>query len=418
VASNIGSSQSDTGLRAAVSGEPPVVSQLEFTHFYGDLLDRMSGGDDSGKACENELQEFFGQFADGIGGDTACWMSQAVGGAVSNLMSNSSSLCYLKNIPLAESGVTISPAGLSPDSIFAKEAADKVVKVSIQEPVGEGETDETIEMNVFIKVSGSDNADVGADRYKVTLWFCEGGNEISGYETFLVDTAAKTFESSGVNDDDWGKNSFATSAFINIASDGTVTYDTSKARSATVQYEGGDGNKNKSMIEISGDNILTARDMNESDSWGSNKNFSKAEIAGEGVSTLKFLQGAIRGRSMPPEGESWDPHNYFGAVEWQNTVYRSVGSSSLLTAIPSNYVDAEFFSTGASVESDFSGLSCDEPATVEISMDFGDPGVTAIQAVCESDRFQWSNICYSSEVNDIRDIVNASWESADLTCGS
>jgi hypothetical protein len=413
VAANIGSSQSDSSLtRALVSGTPPTIGDLEFTDFYGDLLTRMQGGTNNDKACEDERNEFFGQYSDGVGGDTACWMSQSVGGAVSNLMGNAGSLCYMKNIPNAESGVTISPSGTEPDAIFAKESNDKVVRVNVVDPENGSEA-------VFIKVYGSSNEDVGSDRYKVSLWFC-GDDGVSGAETFMVDTANLTFTSSGVNDDEHGQNSFEISASIEVANDGTVTYDPTKTRTASVQFIGAGseaGRNSKSLIEIDGDNILTAKEYNSDAIWGSSKNYVKAEIAGSGVSTLQFLQGAIRSANTPADDEI-DPHSFAGAVEWQDTLYRSVASSDLKDAIPVSYQSEDFYSTGASVDPDFSEFSCDTTASVTIEMDFASEGVAAIQEICEAERFEWSNICYSGDVNTLRTIIDASWNAPDNTCGS
>jgi hypothetical protein len=393
--------------RAAVSGTPDIVTDLAIADFYGDLGDRVTAGNPT-LACALEVQEFFGSSDGGIGGDTACWMSQTVAGAVSNLMSNSGSVCYMKNIPNATSGVTITPAGTDPDTVFAQTSEDKVVKVLVSDPEGD--------QTVFIKVHGSSNPEVGATKYKAELWFCNPDDSISGHETFIVDTNANTFTATGVNDDGEGANTFNMSAKILIGTDGSVTFDATQERSATVQWVGTSGDKFKSEIVISGDNIVTAKDKSEG-TWGSNDNIVKAEISGSGISSLRFLQGAIRGYSTHQEG---DPHTFSGAVEWQTSLYRAVASSDLLTALDADYrTEDSFYDSAASITPDFSGLSCDTTASIEITMDFESEGVAAIQEICEGDRFEWTDICNGNDVNDIRNIIYNSFDpdADDNTCG-
>jgi hypothetical protein len=410
----VASSSSSTGMGfGAVIGTPPVVGDLELTDFYGTLFTRMNAGD-ANLACNLEAQEMFGGRDGGVGGDTACWMSQTVAQAVSNLTQNGGSICYMKNMPAAESGVTITPDLSDRSSLFSRQREDRIVRVNVSQPEGD--------MSVFIKVYGSSNADVGTSKYKVDLWFCDGETPtVTGLESFTVDTAAKTFAATGLNSDDNGDFSFEMNSAIVVGDDGSVSFDATQDRSAVVSFVG-TGFSHKSTISITGDDIITAKERGVGD-WGSHDNFTQAEIAGGGISTLRFLQGAIRGYSTPNTDIciGCDPHEFSGATEWQTNVYRYVASSSLLTGIPSDFRTSDsFFSSSPSVDtSSLASLSCTVTPSFTVTMDFEDPAVAAIQTECESERFEWTDQCNSTTVNTARNkVFNAFNSGFDGTCGA
>lgn len=403
------SSSSSVILNPAVVGTPPVVADLEVDDFYGDLFTRISAGDPN-LACLAERDEFFGMTSDGVGGDTACWMSQSVGQAVGQIMQNAGSLCYMKNMPSA-AGVTITPELAEPTSIFTQQDEDRLVKVNVS-GMEEGS------MTVFIKVLGS--ATAGANKYTANLWFCNG-ETVRGLETFTVDAASKTFTSTSVNQEENGAFSSEVSAGIEIASNGDISFDLDEARTANVAFAGefeGSPQTFKASIEIAANNIVTAKEKN-SGSWGGNENFTKAEISGSGISSLKFLQGATRGFSQYGEGEN-DNHSYEGAVEWVTDVYRKAATTTLLDAISADYRDEDFYSEVASVDTaDLSGLDCVTEPDYTVEMDFSLPAVAAIQTECDSEHFQWTDLCNSGSVSTNRDKAFSSFpdESADGTCG-
>jgi hypothetical protein len=412
----VASSSSSTGMGfGAVIGTPPIVGDLELSDFYGTLFTRMSAGD-ANLACNLEAQEMFGGRSGGVGGDTACWMSQTVAQAVSNLTQNGGSICYMKNMPAAESGVTITPDLSDRLSLFNRQSDDRIVRVNVSQPEGEGGGGD---MTVFIKVYGSSNADVGTSKYKVDLWFCAGETPTAtGIESFTVDTAAKTFSATGLNSEGGGSFSFEMNSAIVVGDDGAVSFDASQSRSAEVSFVG-TGFSHKSSISITGDDIITSKERGTGD-WGSHDNFTQAEIAGGGISTLRFLQGAIRGYSTP-NCMGCSPHTFSGATEWQTDVYRYVASSSLLTGIPSDFRTSDsFFDSEPSVDtSSLASLSCTVTPDFTVTMDFADPAVAAIQTECESERFEWTDKCNSAEVQTARNKVFTAYGSGfDATCGS
>ena len=394
----IATNDSSTGLSfAAVAGVPPIVDDLTVEHFYGNLVNTINT---AGSATCVQRDHLFGQTSGQASGDTACWMSQGVANAVSNLTQNGNSLCYMKNMPSSPSGVTITPPLADPSTIFNQTSADRLVKVEVTDPGEEGS------MNVFIKVYGSSNQDVGETKYKVDLWFCQG-DSATGKESFLIDKEALTFTATGLNSHgEEGKGTFELNSSIVIASNGNVSFDLTKDRSAVVQWIHGESFGFKSSIAISGDNIVVAKEKG-SGSWGANANYTRAEIAGSGISSLRFLQGATRG-FFEPNCEGCSDHSFSGATEWQNTVYNNPGTSEFLDDIPSDYQTEEFYSAAASVdESPLASLSCSAEATYTITMNFEDEGLMKAVAPCENERFIWTDKCNSSEVLAARNLAFA-----------
>ncbi|MGA0164108.1 MAG: hypothetical protein ACO3LE_07685, partial [Bdellovibrionota bacterium] len=205
------SSSNSMIVNPAVVGTPPIVSELAVGDFYGDLFTRISAGNPN-VACIAERDEFFGMTGGGVGGDTACWMSQSVGQSVGQIMQNAGSLCYMKNMPSAE-GVTITPELAEPTSIFTQQDEDRLVRVNVSnmpfnEDGGEG-VREGDSFTVFIKVLGA--ATAGASKYTAQLWFCNS-DQVTGLESFTVDAANKTFTSTSVNQEEGGAFSSEVSA--------------------------------------------------------------------------------------------------------------------------------------------------------------------------------------------------------------
>lgn len=407
------SSSNSMIVNPAVVGTPPIVSELDADDFYGDLFTRIAGGD-NGRACEAERDEFFGMTADGVGGDTACWMSQSVGKAVGQIMQNAASLCYMKNMPSAE-GVTITPELAVPTSIFTQQDEDRLVRVNVSnQPSNEdgGEGVREGDFTVFIKVLGAANA--GASKYTAQLWFCHS-DQVTGLESFTVDAANKTFTSTSVNQEEGGAFSSEVSAGVEIDADGNISFDLDKARTGNVAFDGG-AQTFKAFIEVAANNIVTAKNKN-SGNFGSDEQFTKAEISGSGISDLRFLQGATRGFSQYGEGED-DNHSYQGAVEWVTDVYRRAAATMILESIDSDYRSDDFYTEEVSVDtSALSGLDCSSTPDYTVTMDFEAPGVKPLAEQCESEHFQFNDLCNSGAVSTNRDNVFSSWPTPDPTCG-
>jgi len=399
----------------AVVGTPPIVSELAVGDFYGDLFTRISAGNPN-VACIAERDEFFGMTGGGVGGDTACWMSQSVGQSVGQIMQNAASLCYMKNLPSAE-GVTITPELAEPTSIFTQQDEDRLVRVNVSnQPSNEdgGEGVREGDFTVFIKVLGA--ATAGASRYTAQLWFCNS-DQVTGLESFTVDAANKTFTSTSVNQEEGGAFSSEVSAGVEIDADGNISFDLDEARTANVAFDGGSFTF-KALVEVAANNIITAK-QKDSGTWGSNENFTKAEISGSGISDLKFLRGATFGYSQYGEGEN-DNHSYQGAVEWVTDVYRVSAATEILDSMDADYRSDGFYTQEVSVDtSALSGLDCSSTPDYTVTMDFALPGVAAIAEECESEHFQWTDLCNSGAVSTNRDKAFSSFpdENADGTCG-
>lgn len=395
----------DLASSAASSGTPPILVSIDSvaeadTYFWNGLATTLSSN--SHTITQDEANQFWGGVDGGVGGGGACYMAQNVGQSFSQMMQSGNSLCYMKKIPTAASGVTSTFTGVAADT-FKQAAADRLVRVDVSgNPGGDdqgGGGGSNSQMKVFIKVFGSNN--VTSDVYKVRLHFCgESGDPsvVDSSEEFIVNKASGVYTSVNQQNNSNGKGKNSITAALKLDSGGKLVFDPSKERAAEAHYQSDQWGSFKASIKITAQNQLISKMMN-SGSYGSNNNYSVADFTGGSLSELRFLAGGFKGSYSPSGGG--DAHSYSGGTEFRDTHYVSVTSSSLKTTAEAiDFSSDSFYSSLAAPSVDLSGLTCDATPDAIITMDFNNAGVQAIAQECEGDRLSGDNfrVCDSGVI--------------------
>lgn len=411
-ASMVSTSTSSTGMSfATISGTAPLMMNLKTdadTYFWNGLVAKIGAGSWSSLTLserQNDAHSFWGGVNGGPAGQGGCFMAQNTAQVFGRLLESAGSSCYMKNMPNAASGVTITPTPLGGNGgIFSQEAADKLVKVSVTGNTGEGDGGGDGTMDVFIKVFGSNT--VTSDVYRVQLYFCKTG-AVDGYETFEVNKSTLAYSASSVHkESNTSKFSSSVSAHLTSGTSGSLAFDPTKDREVTMN---GLFNTDtfRAKITITSDNLIYSL-MNHSNSNGGNsfsdKISSVAQFSGDDANTVRFLAAGFNGyQSFTTSGGS-DSHSFSGALEWHDTYYASIATSDseLYTkANATNLSTDSFFTESTSPNVDFSGLDCTSTADYRVTMDFTDGHVKAIKETCDGDhkvRGSDSNYCWGGSV--------------------
>ncbi len=414
-ATMVATSSTDTGLSlAAVSGEAPLLSELSSDpdgYFWNDLIAKLSDeGLDAEDFEQADVDAFWGGVTSGPSGQGGCFMAQNVGMVFSNLLEGATSSCYMKSMPTASSGVTISPepeAGRT--TIFDQSSDDHLVHVAISN-ITEGEDEEKKNMDVYITVFGT-NSTGSSDIYKVRLAMCNDG-DLNGVETFEVNKSDKTYVSKNVNKEGAGKGfSSELKAYLTSGSGDGLAFDTDKERS--ISMHGSFNNEDwASNIKISSGLIYSVmRSLRQNGGEDElNRNSSVAQFTGSDVTNARFLAAGYKGYSY--RGDDTNSNTFSGALEWHDSFYAAISNSesSLYSSASSQYDDSSsFFADDAAIDFDteFSGVSCGGDVKYTVTMDFDDSVVAKIRTDCEGNKNKMrdQNYCWSGDVHEVQEKV-------------
>ncbi|MEK6706255.1 MAG: hypothetical protein AABZ06_10745 [Bdellovibrionota bacterium] len=374
----------------AVSGTPPILSQINDnnadTYFWNGLVATFN--QQNYNPTQSEKQQFWGGADGGPGGGGACYMSQSVAQSFGRMLEAGTSLCYMRNMPTATSGVTLDTA-IAAAELFSQQADDKIVKVAASMP-GEGT------MHVFIKVFGSNT--VTSDVYKVRLWFCQNGVS-DGSEEVSVNTASGVYSASSEHSGQWGTGKSTISAYLKQNTAGAFVFDSSKSRTADSHFQG-DWGTFKGNVTITSDDKIYAKMLNKNSynntEW-INKNYTVASFSGSNLADLRFLAGGFKGASS---GTGYSENSYSGGTEFQNTHYVATNTSTLKTeAELLDFTTDSYYASITSPSIDVSSNDCSATPNINVTMDFADAAVAAISAKCEGEKLlENMNYCNSAAV--------------------
>lgn len=402
--SMVATSTSSTALSlASVSGTAPLITDLKSSadqYFWNGLVATINGYSSYQDLTYSVANQFWGGVAGGPSGQGGCFMAQNTAQVFGRLMDSASSACYMKGMPKAESGVTITPEPSGGnENLFAQEAADKIVRVDISgaehDSGGGGGGGDDQPERVLIKVYGSDS--VGADVYKVQLMMCKSGSP-KGYETFEVNKSTLAYSAASVHkDSDSAKFSSSMTATLKEGSGDTLEFDTSKDR--TVLMKGSfSSDKFGAKVLITGENLIYNL-MNHENGSNKDKIVSVSQFSGSSINDVRFLAAGFKGYN---EGSSGN-HTWEGALEWHDTYYAAISSSSsdLYTKANDIGLSDSFFSEDKNPTTDFTGVDCGASADYVVTMDFTDDAVKAIAEKCEANnkvKGSDNNYCWNSNV--------------------
>ncbi len=397
-----GSSASMSALiKNAVVGTAPLLTSITTsnadTYFWNGLIaDINTNGADA-----EDGDAFFK-------GEGKCRMEQGLGYSFQNIQQAGTSLCYMKNMPGAASGVSVASGGVEPEVIFDQVAATKIVEVQVSGEQGE---DDRGEQNIFIKVYGSSSTE-GAAGYAVDLWFCgEGSSTPRGYEKARINSAAKTFTTTNA-ETSFGSFVMQASASLISATNGDIEFDPDATKTASVFFshsEGEDDMTFKSVINIDSDVLTTKNYGVFGDSI--NKNYTVSQFSGSSLADLRFLQAGFAGESSY-NGNEQDP--YYGATEYQTSTYADILSGTYYDLVNDYDFSADSFygsdnASYATLLAAVSDYSCDVTPDIVVTMDFSNTDVQAVAADCESGRLDNMDFCDGEAIQTARQAMFTSF---------
>lgn len=398
------------GTVAAVSGTAPLLVDLGSgtavdTYFFNGLVSTINTAQ---AATQAQANQFFGQDTNGgPSGQGGCMMAQSVGENLGRMLQSGTTACYMKNIPNAATGVTIT--GSTKDQVFVQTDADKHVKISVSGNDGGGGGGGGGEggggggsMDVHIIVAGKTK--VGSDVYQANLYFCQGGN-VRSKESLTVNRTTGEYTSTSEGSESGMTHRESVKAYLKVGSDSKITFDASKSRTAIAMGTGTWGTF-KGEMEITADDIIKAKRYNSStwnDQSGVDKNYSITSFSGTNLKSLRFLEGAFKGAN---KWGSYSENTYSGATEFQDSFYKAVATSSMKTEVEAfNFASDSFFTDTTVSAPDFTGLDCTATGDIQLTMDFADSAVSAIREKCEADRFENYNMCYNETTQAAQNYV-------------
>jgi len=416
----VGTSDSSTALRRALAGRAlvtgdeflPLFTTLTSNpdqYFWNGLLATINAGGYSYDS--NDAQPFW----DGRG---ACWMVQSFGQSFKNVLEGGSTLCYMKNIPVAASGVTLT--GSTKAQIFTPTANDKEIRIAIKNMQEEDSPPSDSNMN--IRVSGTNR--VGTNKLEYKLWACENSAGVArNLEVLTVNLDTGAFTTTSLENNQPGAGISTLSGFLSQGQDGKLNWDLERSREATVQKSfsfGGGVYSNegisKSMITIDGDQLSSKMYETRTNNWNDgapqssvdlNKRFLTSIFEGSNLETLKLRQVASV-ESVVQTGGPWGDASFSHstAKDWNATnssdgYYATQVSGTLYDLVNAySFGSDDFYSATLSapdVSISDEEYPCDGAVDVEVEMDFSDSALQAVQASCD---IPWGeyDTCWSGDV--------------------
>ena len=364
----------------------------------------------TGSPTQEQCGEFFSGRVDGeSGGFLSCYLTQNSGFALAEIARAGTTMCYLKNMPTAEvlrsGGMRLVRGSLPPGGIAAlfstpSGATPRVVKISLSSGGEDGGASTGI-----LKVFAADQIASSGDLYKYEMAFCEGDSRTPQEVEKTRITSAGAFISQSANVGGGGEGSRfsgTVTAFLR-AEGGVLLFDTSRPRRAsftsTNQF-GGEAFSNRSDVIISEGNELTNKEYSLS-SRETRKAYSISSFSGSGVTSIRFLEGAIK--------QSFSSGDLNGATEFRDRVYVSAPSNRFVTSLDSVDLQSDpFFSGTPEPETVTASVTCTTQADIEVEVTMENDSVRGITAECESERLSGDvRFCSSAELEEAQNRFNS-----------
>lgn len=394
MASTNSSSSSKDQIRGhilAESGTPPAVTSLGSAnvdqYFYDGLIAKITSSSWSSEGSSQQQADaasFWGQTDGGASGQGGCNMVAGLAQSFGQLLSNTNSTCYMKGIPSASGGVTISSGTAS--QVFAQGAKDKLVEVQIKNmtQTNNGQS-QTVNMNVFITIPGTKT--VTSNVYQAHLYMCGGSSsQAMQDEVITIKKSTGAFTDVSNQSSGGGNSSYSSVSATLKNSSGSIAFDVTQPRIVDSFNNQGQNGIFKSHVEIDGNNSITTKSYS-SGSFGSNENYTIADFSGSSLKDLAFLQGGFAGYTNCANCPSGNQTNTFkGGVEYRNTFYAAAPSNSLATQVASeNFSSDSYFQSLTPPSFDFTQDNCSATPNITVTADFSNAALVAVQNTCEGD---------------------------------
>lgn len=399
----------------AVSGTPSNLVDISDsdadTLFWNGMISDISDYiDEDGNVDTSGLSTYLGNdgMSDFFDGEGKCRVAQMIGYSFQNIESAGTSICYLKNAPTASSGVSIVSGEVDDVSeLFQPDAATKIVKVQVTG--GEGDGPESEDDEIFIKVYGT-NTTEGSDGYAVDLWFCDpNSGTADGYEIVRINTENGTMTSTNV-DTNRGNFVASFSGSLTEDEDGNISFDSSAAQSVNYASSDDEFGTHQAYISVE-DGTLTSKEWYEGEWDGQSENrkaYGVSNYSGTSIENFKILTAGFSTRWTSGGNDTDD---YYGAMEYQDTLYVAVTSGDLYDAVSSfsfaedSFWDAEEPTVDSDLLAATSDYDCSATPDFVVSMDMGDSGFQSeVGDQCEA-HFSDMNFCDSDAIQKARNAI-------------
>lgn len=406
--SGLSASSSKSLKKPLVSGTPPNLVDLSVenvdAYFWNGLIDQINS--DAIDASDEDVREAFWK------GEGGCRMAQNIGYSFQNIMQSGASLCYMKNAPEAEDGMTVTSGDVTAAEVFAQSSATKIVHVAITgfSEQGEGEGGGPQDQDIYIRVYGSGTTE-GSSGFASDLWFCSEGEESpTGYEQIRINTSTGAITQTAY-DTGFGEFVSVSQATLKEDTDGSIIFDPDQTREVSLFYSGTFGdfsNQFKGLVSVSGDQLTTKNWNAGQDSFGSyeSQGYIVSEYEGNTMAELKFNQAAFN----MSFGNGENSNTFDGSVEYQDSLYVAGGSDNELLSLVTDFAFSSdsFFSgdleADSTVTSSLAGFSCSATVDVEVAMDMTATGMQAVQTLCENS-FSEMNFCDGESISQARNAI-------------
>jgi hypothetical protein len=380
-----------------VVGTPPALvdipgMSIKDLFWQPGVIDAIANGSPTPEQCG---QFYYGSHDGDSGGMGACQMTESVGYSFGNIIQGDTSLCYMKRFPTPENvsaGAVSVLSGTLPDGDITRlfsvptGANPRLVKVSV--------SGDEHSQDVFLRVSPEDENQAEHNFYKVTIWFCRGDAQPTGFNRITIGDSG-TFESvdNQMNDGNWTGNSTVTGSLTFNA--GQMSFDTTKSRRA--QVESASGNQSfKSDVEIASDNSIAIK-LYETYGSSARKAFLVTSFTGSTPDAVRFLAGAFKDANSNDGVNFGD--SFQGSSEYRNSFYAASPGSVLEADLASVDLGSDtFYAAPASPSVDVSGMSCDATPDVQVALDFANPAAASVKQTCENRKFQQMHFCHDDSL--------------------
>lgn len=382
-----GASISDpNGTPPLLKNIPSIVGGVKNLFWSDGVIDAIANG----TATTQQCSEYFAGSTDGSSaGLVGCFGAQGVGFSFQSVLDGAGSSCYMKNIAkqsLVDSGAVTVIDGSLPSggiaNVFSPPSGsqDRLVKVVIAGFGGGGS------QNGFLKIDSTSKLNNAGHQYAFTVYFCEGSSSTPTNKERVTVSTSGQYSYQGI----YSQGSFVGQNTISarLASSGsTIRFDPTQNRTSLSNQDLGGGQSFKSSVTITPANLIENKTYDFFGAGG-RKVYAISEFSGTDISDFRVIQSAVKQQFSSGSNE--------GGTEYRGSVgkYVSAPSNGLIGDLEEvNFATDTFFDAPASVNPDYSGLSCTADAAVTLQMDFSNPDLGAIAQECEQEKLEGMNFC-------------------------
>lgn len=385
-----------------VSGNPPYLTSIAQSTEVENIFWRPNvvASIAAGVADQTQCSEFFSGSTDGVSsGLQVCELAEGIGFSFQSVVDAETNLCYLKLFPtkknLRSGGIAITRGRknlLNNDftQIFSASDTNRTIKIHTPQIDELGISAQ----NIFVKIPSTSANKKTDNLYQTQIYFClDGATEMSGFNKIAVNNNGRlSIVTSNFSDPVNGIGTTNSIQGYLDASNGTLKWDTSKQRTASIASVQSLVDKFKSTIKITADNLISIKRRNLYLSV-INQQFSISRFTGADAFTTSFLEGAYKGETIDNEQATV----FSGATEYRDTFYAAAPSESLASRVNSSDLTSDsFYASDPEINTDISRYSCTSGADIDLDILPTSQELVAALKPCINNRLSRMDFCARS----------------------